>query len=113
MMLLLLLLLTMLPLPAMAQTSAPTQQNVIITHNRIGMNISKPDGSSIDIIGTQPNHQMYFSHDRYGRANGMGFINQPFVDRPLETTSEHNYSKCCSLPELPPDKSFLTREEAA
>jgi hypothetical protein len=96
-----LLLLLLLPLPALAQTAAQNQQNVLVIPNALGATVYKPDLSSVDIVGTQPNNQMYFSHDRYGRNDGYGFINRPFVDRPLESiTLPHNCSGC-SLPDLP------------
>jgi hypothetical protein len=100
----LLLLLLLLPLSAFAQSVPSNQnQNVVVIPNALGASVWKPDLSSIDIVGTQPNNQMYFSHDRYGRNNGYGFINQPFVDRPLDATtlSPHNYSGYLPLPELP------------
>ena len=83
--LLLFLVLLLLPLSALAQTlPSPSQQNnVIVIPNALGASVRNQNLSSIDIIGTQPKNQMYFSHDRYGRNNGYGFINQPFVSRPL------------------------------
>jgi hypothetical protein len=100
---LLFIVLLLLPVSALAQTAAPNQQNVLVIPNALGATVYKPDMSSIDIVGTQPNNQMYFSHDRYGRNNGDGFINKPFVDRPLDATtlSPHNYSGYLPLPELP------------
>lgn len=95
----------LLPISALAQTPPPIQpNNVLVIPNALGASVWSQDLSSVDIVGTQPGHQMYFSHDRYGRNSGYGYINQPYETRPLEAPAishPQNSLKCCSLPELP------------
>jgi hypothetical protein len=81
----LLLILLLLPLSAVAQTLPPPiqQNNVIVIPNALGASVWNQNLSSLDIVGTEPGNQMYFSHDRYGRNNGYGFVNQPYQSRPL------------------------------
>ena len=106
MLLLILFALLLFPVSAFAQTVAPMPQggNITVIPNSLGASYWSSNGGHVDVVGKEPGLQQYFSYDRYGRANGMGYINQPFADRtPLDATTvpERNYSKCCSLPDLP------------
>jgi hypothetical protein len=88
----LLSLLFLLPLSALAQPVSPMPQggNVVVIQTPLGTSYYSHKGDSIDVIGKESGNQMYFSHDRYGKPNGMGFINQPFAERPL-TVPESRY----------------------
>lgn len=85
MVLLLLGVLLLLPLSSFAQSvpSMPQGGNITIIPNPLGYSAWSDKGSHIEVVGTAPGNQMYFSYDRFNRAIGSGFINQPFIDRPL------------------------------
>lgn len=79
----LLFLMLLLPVSALAQSTPPT--NVLVIPDALGASYWANDLSRVEVIGKDPGNQMYFSYDRSGRANGMGFVNQPFAPRPLVT----------------------------
>jgi hypothetical protein len=92
MLLLILFIALVLPISTFAQSVPPMPQggNITVIPNELGASYWSSNGGSVDVIGKDPGNQMYFSHDRYGKPNGMGLINQPFADRPL-TVPESRY----------------------
>ncbi len=104
--LLLLLLLMLIPLTALAQTAPPMPHggNITVIPTQLDASYWSSNGGSVDVIRKEPGTQMFFSRDRYGNANGMGFINQPFIDRPLtvpqsryRTDGEIDRNVCATL----------------
>jgi hypothetical protein len=91
-MLLFLFAVLLFPISVFAQPVPPMPQggNIVAIPTPLGTSYYSDKGGSIDVIGKEPDNQMYFSHDRFGKPNGMGFINQPFADRPL-TVPESRY----------------------
>jgi hypothetical protein len=88
--LLLFFVLLLVPLSAFAQSVPPMPQggNIVVIPNPLGASYWSDKGGYVDVVGKEPGNQMYFSHERGGHVTS-GFINQPFLERPLTVPESH------------------------